>query len=97
MQDRKNKNMLSSKCLNCVFYVFPILGNGILRISWVHRVTNETVLEIMKQEIQLINMIERRKVEYFMHIMRSDNKNRFLKFILQREDSEEEDSYGSRT
>lgn len=59
------------------------LYRRILRISWVDRVTNETLLERMEKEKEVMKTIKRRKLEYLGHIMRNDNKYKLLKSILQ--------------
>jgi len=59
------------------------LYRRILRISWVDRVTNETILERMGKEKVVMKMIKRRKLEYLGHIIRNDKKYKLLKSILQ--------------
>jgi len=46
-------------------------------------VTNETILERMGKEKEVMETIKRRKLEYLGHIMRNDNKYKLLKSILQ--------------
>ncbi|CAG9828365.1 unnamed protein product [Diabrotica balteata] len=46
----------------------------LLKISWVDRVRNEEVLRRLNQTTQLVNIIKKRKLEYFSHIMRHPEK-----------------------
>jgi hypothetical protein len=55
----------------------------ILRVSWMDRVTNESILERMKKGKEVMYTVKRRKLEYFGHIMRNDTKYRLLQVILQ--------------
>lgn len=53
-----------------------------LRISWVHRMSNETVLHRINKELEFLVNVKRRKLEYFGHIMQNE-KYRLLQLILQ--------------
>uniref|UniRef100_A0A8D8SXR8 Craniofacial development protein 2 n=1 Tax=Cacopsylla melanoneura TaxID=428564 RepID=A0A8D8SXR8_9HEMI len=55
----------------------------ILRISWMDRITNESVLQRMKKDKEIMHTIKRRKLEYLGHILRNENKYHLLKCILQ--------------
>lgn len=50
-----------------------------LRISWIHHVSNDTVLQRINGQLQYV---KRRKLEYFGHIMRNE-KYHLLQLILQ--------------
>lgn len=54
----------------------------ILKISWVKRVRNETVLQRMGKDREIINTIKKRKIEYLGHIMRNQ-KYQLLQLIIQ--------------
>ena len=53
-----------------------------LRIPWVHHVSNETVLQRIDRQLEYLANIKRRKLEYFGHIMRNE-KYHLLQLILQ--------------
>ncbi|CAG9826071.1 unnamed protein product, partial [Diabrotica balteata] len=57
----------------------------LLKISWKIRrlLKNEEVLRRLNQTIQLINIIKKRKLEYFGHIMRHSEKYDLLHLIIQ--------------
>lgn len=59
------------------------LYRRILRISWMDKVTNKSVLERMNKSLEVMNTIKKRKLEYLGHIMRNDNKYGLLKSVLQ--------------
>jgi len=44
-----------------------------LRISWNDHRTNQSILEELDTIAQLLNDIQRRKLQYFGHVMRADN------------------------
>jgi len=44
----------------------------ILRVSWTQKKTNEWVLEAAGVERDLLNLIKRRKLSYFSHVMRKE-------------------------
>lgn len=54
----------------------------VFRISWKYRVTNRTVMEGMRKDLEVMNTI-RRKPEYLVYIMRNQSKYRLLKSVLQ--------------
>lgn len=43
-----------------------------LRISWTHHVTNETVLQRMNKDKEIMRTVKERKLAYFGHIMRNE-------------------------
>ena len=43
-----------------------------LRISWTAHRTNESVLEEMATERQLVAIVRKRKLQYFSHVVRQD-------------------------
>ena len=50
-----------------------------LKISWTDKITNETVLQMIKNKsTQLENMIKCRKLRYFGHLTRRNNISRLL-------------------
>lgn len=53
-----------------------------LRISWIHHVSNDTVLQRINGQLQYLQYVKRRKLEYFGHIMRNE-KYHLLQLILQ--------------
>ena len=53
-----------------------------LKIPWIQRVTNVKVLRRMQKEAELLNTIERRKLQYLGHILRGE-KYGILHLILQ--------------
>lgn len=53
----------------------------ILRISWTDKVRNETVLQRMNTERELLHIVQRRKMEYLGHVMRGE-KYELFKLIL---------------
>lgn len=53
-----------------------------LRISYTHHVTNETVLRRMNKDKEILITVKKRKMAYFGHIMRG-NKYEFLQLIMQ--------------
>jgi len=53
-----------------------------LRVPWIHHVSNETILQRIGGELQFLINIKRRKLEYFGHIMRN-KKYHLLQLILQ--------------
>lgn len=55
----------------------------ILKIPWTDHVSNNEVLNRMKCQPQLLLTIKTRKLEYFGHVMRNDNKYRLLQNIIQ--------------
>lgn len=55
------------------------LYKRILRISWVDRGTNKTVLERIRKERKV--MIKRRNLEYLEYIMKNKTKYKLIKFI----------------
>ena len=54
----------------------------ILRISWVDRVTNDEVLRRLHREREVLQIVKRRKLEYFGHFLRGP-KYELLKTIIQ--------------
>lgn len=55
----------------------------ILRISWTAHVTNKNVLEQLNKKTEILNTIERRKLEYLRHIMTNSQRYKLLQLILQ--------------
>ena len=55
----------------------------ILRISWMDKISNSSVLQQLNKETEIIFNIKRRKLEYLGHIMRNETKYKLLKCILQ--------------
>lgn len=55
----------------------------VLRISWVDRISNETVLRRMNKDCEIINTVKTRKLEYFGHIMRHPETYGMLQLIMQ--------------
>lgn len=55
----------------------------ILRISWVDHVTNVEVLLRMNKTTEIIKTIKIRKLQYFGHIMRNEQRYGVLQRILQ--------------
>lgn len=53
-----------------------------LRISWTHHITNETVLQRMGKQREIILTVKGRKLTYFGHIMRH-KKYSILHLIMQ--------------
>ncbi|XP_039291702.1 uncharacterized protein LOC120353116 [Nilaparvata lugens] len=75
------------------------LYRRVLRISWMDRVTNKAVLERMDKDLEVMNIIKSRKLAYFGHIMRNEEKYSLLKSVLQgryvaEEDQEEGEYHG---
>ena len=58
------------------------LYRRMLRISWVDRVSNERVLNIMNKDRELLTTVKRRKAAYFGHILRGD-KYSLLQLIVE--------------
>lgn len=54
----------------------------ILKISWVDHISNETVLQRLNKNREILGTIKRRKTAYFGHIMRNQ-KYEMLQLILQ--------------
>ena len=54
-----------------------------LRISWTDKVRNETVLQRMKKEKEVLRTIKVRKLAYFAHVMRHPEKYNMLHLIIQ--------------
>lgn len=59
------------------------LYRRILRIPWTAKVTNVEVLRTMKKDLELMNTIKARKLEYLGHIMRNNGRYGLLQTILQ--------------
>lgn len=59
------------------------LYRRILRIPWVDKVPNAEVLRRMGKEMEVLNTIKCRKLEYLGHIMRHPEKYHLLQLILQ--------------
>jgi hypothetical protein len=59
------------------------LYRRILKISWTDRVTNQLVLERMGKQKELLTTIKTRKLEYFGHILRNNQRYNILQLILQ--------------
>lgn len=53
-----------------------------LRVSWMHRVSNVTVLQRMNKEKEVMKTVKERKLSYFGHIMRNDKYN-ILQLVMQ--------------
>ncbi|KAI5707683.1 hypothetical protein M8J77_007509 [Diaphorina citri] len=54
-----------------------------LRISWKDKVRNTEVMARMNKEVELVHLVKKRKLEYFGHIMRNEQKYGLLQIILQ--------------
>ncbi|CAG9837259.1 unnamed protein product [Diabrotica balteata] len=54
----------------------------ILKVSWVEKIRNSTILERLSKTIEIIKSIKQRKLEYFGHVMRGP-KYRLLQNIMQ--------------
>jgi len=54
----------------------------ILNVSWTQKKTNERVLEAAEVERDLFNLIKRRKLSYFGHVLRKE-ENCLQKEIMQ--------------
>ena len=54
----------------------------ILRIPWIHHVSNDTVLQRIGRQLEFLQNVKRRKLEYFGHVMRNE-KYHLLQLILQ--------------
>ncbi|KAI5732155.1 hypothetical protein M8J77_022354 [Diaphorina citri] len=54
-----------------------------LRISWKDKIRNTEVMAKMKKNVELVDTIKARKLEYFAHIMRNEHKYGLLQLILQ--------------
>jgi hypothetical protein len=54
----------------------------ILKIQWVQRITNAEVLRRLNKELEIMNSIKRRKLEYLGHITRGE-KYELLRIIMQ--------------
>lgn len=55
----------------------------ILRISWIDRITNDTVLIRMNKEREIVRTIKTRKLSYFAHVMRNPEKYSLLQLVMQ--------------
>ena len=49
-----------------------------LRISWTDKITNESVLQTINNPLQITNIIKKKKLQYFGHLMRHNNISRTL-------------------
>jgi hypothetical protein len=69
---------------NQILSLVPIMvsTSEILRISWVYRVTNDEVLRSLHREREVLQIVKRRKLEYFGHFLRGP-KHELLKTIIQ--------------
>jgi Reverse transcriptase (RNA-dependent DNA polymerase) len=54
----------------------------LLRISWIDKISNKKVLELMNKELDLTFSIKKRKLEYLGHITRGE-KYRLLQLIIE--------------
>ena len=54
----------------------------ILRIPWIHHVSNDTVLQRIGRQLEFLQNVKRRTFEYFGHVMRNE-KYHLLQLILQ--------------
>lgn len=59
------------------------LYRRMLRVSWMDRITNVKILCRMEKEKEVLNMVKCRKIQYFGHIMRNENRFHLLQSILQ--------------
>uniref|UniRef100_A0A8D8SH15 Craniofacial development protein 2 n=1 Tax=Cacopsylla melanoneura TaxID=428564 RepID=A0A8D8SH15_9HEMI len=59
------------------------LYRRILKIPWTARVRNEEVLRRMKKDLEIMNTIKVRKLQYLGHIMRNESRYTLLQSIMQ--------------
>lgn len=59
------------------------LYRRILKIPWTAKISNIEVLRTMKKDLELMNIIKARKLEYLGHIMRNEERYGILQTILQ--------------
>uniref|UniRef100_A0A8D8SMX4 Craniofacial development protein 2 n=1 Tax=Cacopsylla melanoneura TaxID=428564 RepID=A0A8D8SMX4_9HEMI len=59
------------------------LYRRILRIPWTAKVTNKDVLRRMKKEMEVLNTVKVRKLQYLGHIMRNENRYFLLQNSIQ--------------
>ena len=53
-----------------------------LRISWIQKITNETVLNRMRKQLEVLSTVKERKLRYLGHIMRGP-KYEILRLIIE--------------
>lgn len=68
---------------NKIYETFEMwIYRRLLKISWTQRITNETVLQRMGQDRELLIDIKKRKTSYLGHIYRGRNYE-FLRLIME--------------
>ena len=55
----------------------------ILKISYVDHITNVEVMQRMRKEKEILATVKQRKLEYFGHVMRNEQKYRILQLTMQ--------------
>ncbi|CAG9837549.1 unnamed protein product, partial [Diabrotica balteata] len=55
----------------------------ILKISYVDHFTNVEVLQRMRKEKEVLNLVKQRKLEYLGHVMRNEEKYQIFQLVMQ--------------